>query len=427
MSILRKFSLIAFVVLMTNGIVFAAPAVQNGEKKKVAVLNFTNNTGSKGLDYLSTALADSVSSTLSQKKSFQLIERSQLGAILNQIEVEQTGLFDAEQLTETGKLAKAEILIIGNYSGSAGKLYVTVKAVETNSAKILESRSVAEPLDRIFDGTSQIALVISSVLSGEKLGSLTVSSNPDGCDVYIDGMLAGKSPLIEYKLPSGAHKVRVTRSNYIDNETNVTIRDGDNTEWNPTLARKELMNRFNLGFSVFYMLPMEDGLQGGPYFAIHIGQAYQYIMLGAELGYSRINADQNLSSPFGTINKEGWFNYFNILGSIMAVPFPTWSYFSPYAGPYIGYVRFSELHKVADENVKVGDGSNLFLLGGKVGVNLLQFAKVTVFIEGRYFYTWKESTRNVYTMPGLSGGLQTTLEDFNLNGWVLGGGLNINF
>ena len=57
----------------------AAPCIFGAAKPRtVAVLNFTNASGAPSLDYLKSALPESVSATLSQNSSVKVVERAQI-------------------------------------------------------------------------------------------------------------------------------------------------------------------------------------------------------------------------------------------------------------------------------------------------------------------------------------------------------------
>jgi PEGA domain len=58
-------------------------------------------------------------------------------------------------------------------------------------------------------------------------GSLLVESNPAGASVYLDGRLAGETPLTVPTIAIGTHRVRVVRLGYLENNRLVTIKAGE--------------------------------------------------------------------------------------------------------------------------------------------------------------------------------------------------------
>ena len=60
--------------------------------------------------------------------------------------------------------------------------------------------------------------------TGEAAGSLLVESDPAGASVYVDGRLAGETPVTLSAIAVGVHRVRVLRLGYLENSRLVTIK-----------------------------------------------------------------------------------------------------------------------------------------------------------------------------------------------------------
>jgi hypothetical protein len=58
-------------------------------------------------------------------------------------------------------------------------------------------------------------------------GSLFIESEPAGASVYVDGRLAGETPLGIETLPAGVHRVRLVRLGYLENSRLVTVKAGN--------------------------------------------------------------------------------------------------------------------------------------------------------------------------------------------------------
>jgi hypothetical protein len=84
----------------------------------------------------------------------------------------------------------------------------------------------------ITDGSdSQRPIILSPAF-----GTLTVSSNPVGAEVYVDGQLKGKSPTTVSELPSGEYRLSVQMSLYETLETEINIEDGKTNQRAVVLA-----------------------------------------------------------------------------------------------------------------------------------------------------------------------------------------------
>jgi PEGA domain-containing protein len=55
---------------------------------------------------------------------------------------------------------------------------------------------------------------------------LFIESEPAGASVYLDGRLAGETPLTIETLAAGVHRVRLVRLRYLENSRLVTVKAG---------------------------------------------------------------------------------------------------------------------------------------------------------------------------------------------------------
>jgi PEGA domain len=67
-------------------------------------------------------------------------------------------------------------------------------------------------------------------------GSINVSSNPSGADVYADGDFVGNSPAV-LKLAPGKHTVAVKLSGYMDWSKEITVQSGSELQLNANLEK----------------------------------------------------------------------------------------------------------------------------------------------------------------------------------------------
>ena len=63
-------------------------------------------------------------------------------------------------------------------------------------------------------------------VSADTPGSMRVESDPAGASVYVDGRLAGETPVTVPELAAGIHRVRVVRLGYLENSRLVTVKAG---------------------------------------------------------------------------------------------------------------------------------------------------------------------------------------------------------
>ena len=74
------------------------------------------------------------------------------------------------------------------------------------------------------DGATRIDLALAPAF-----GTLAVSSDPTGAEVWLDGEMVGTTPYRNPRKPSGEYHLRVVQPDYLPHETTVAIRDGLST------------------------------------------------------------------------------------------------------------------------------------------------------------------------------------------------------
>jgi TolB-like protein len=359
-----------------------APAVPG-----VAVMNFTNNTGNPSLQHLSSSIPESVSAAMSQSSGIRVVERASMGKLLGEMELQQSGLTEAGA-AKVGKLAKADVIIIGSFAGDENNLVVSIKAIEVTSGRLIDGRVLQGSSKRIFDLVNLTALSMSAVISGKNLGYITISTNPDESDLFIDGVMVGKSPIIDYKVPAGEHRLTAVKNGYLDAVTTIFVGDNTHERWAPSLAEKKLLDRSEIGLGVYAFIPLSSKVQTGILFSPYYGRNYEHLFLGFAVTGGLIPHNQDLKTPFGNVDKELRFTVASMSFLLNYIPFTQMRYFSPYFGIFgeVGGL-FSEYKLNGKwENEKDNAKQFLYGLGATAGVNFLPYSKISLFAEGRIVY-----------------------------------------
>jgi curli biogenesis system outer membrane secretion channel CsgG len=137
-----------------------------GEKPRLGVLRFTNDTSAGWWNaQVARDLQDMLVSELASSKSFQVLERKELDAVLGEQELGASGRVDKRTKAKMGKIKGAKYLVAGtisayeeNTSGTGGgigigafsiggkkeKAYIAVdlKVIDTTTGEIADSRTV---------------------------------------------------------------------------------------------------------------------------------------------------------------------------------------------------------------------------------------------------------------------------------------------
>jgi serine/threonine-protein kinase len=95
-------------------------------------------------------------------------------------------------------------LVRGGYSTEDRRVVITSRS----------ARSMTIALTRASQPSVQTSAPAASARTGQLVGALTIDSRPQGAAVFIDGRLAGATPLNVPAVPPGEHAVRLEREGY---------------------------------------------------------------------------------------------------------------------------------------------------------------------------------------------------------------------
>ncbi len=111
-------------------------------KPTVAVLYFDYEGQTEGMGQLRKGLAQMLISDLAEVEAAQIVERSRLQDILDELDLNQSKKIDKSTANKIGKLLGARDLVMGGYFDLMGTLRVDARVVEVETGKIV--RAVGE-------------------------------------------------------------------------------------------------------------------------------------------------------------------------------------------------------------------------------------------------------------------------------------------
>lgn len=103
------------------------------ESIRIAVLDFEANDTSK---YAAKAVSEFISTEMAKKNELTVIERTQIGAILNEQGFQQTGCTDQSCAVEMGKLLSAKKILLGTLTKTGTVFVITAKSVDVETGRI---------------------------------------------------------------------------------------------------------------------------------------------------------------------------------------------------------------------------------------------------------------------------------------------------
>lgn len=416
-----------FCLLLTLLLPIAAFAAKN--TRSVAVLNFTNASGTASLDYLKSALPESVSATLSQNNSVKVVERSQIARVLSEIQLEQSGVLDGGEVSRAGKLARADVLLIGQFSGNPERLTVVLKAVDVATGIVLDGRTVETGLADVLTQSGQAANSMMAVVSGKDLAFLTISSVPDDADVLIDGSLVGRTPLVEYKVSAGEHRVFIKKKGYKEQETTIRVSARERKSFGETLPPQRKSYAVHIGLGYQRILPQSNVLTQGNVVVPRIGLSFGKLTIGAEItALLNMSHSYTYDSAFGTtISMPRSYYYTGYAATFDFEPFDNATYISPFVGAFIGYTRISDYKGLADGSTEKLVSHDLLQVGARAGIEILPKMPVSIVIEGRYQTFDRNIKRSVTSSNGIIGGPLSTDTSLSFANFSIGGAVRFNF
>lgn len=112
--------------------------------RTVGVVGLENRTGMAKFDQFCEDIADLVSANLARERLATVVERRQLGTVLNEMALQQMmGIDNPDQAVELGKLLQADEIVFGTLHGDGNQVTVIIKRVDVVSGELLQGVSVS--------------------------------------------------------------------------------------------------------------------------------------------------------------------------------------------------------------------------------------------------------------------------------------------
>lgn len=389
-------------------------------------MEFQNNTGNDGLKFLGRSLSEQFSGTLAKSGQLRVVERAQLGKLLKEIELNQSGLMeDAGSIKATG-LSAAQYLVIGVYGGSSSELHVQLKAVETSSGTVVAAREEVASVDTIIGRMQVAADAMALLIAGGALGKISVTSEPSGAIVLIDGSRAGESPLHGYSLPAGSHKIRIEKEGRQPYETSVDINEGELKSVDAHLNDNARREAFFITLSGSYILPKESYAKNPYAVGAEFGYRWRHFLAALQFRWSpSYSHDYSFAAPYTTLTEKRTYNLFRTTAGIEWHPFD-FTYFSPYLSLAGGVLIASDKPVDSPYNSNAWTNTALLVSGGG-GIALFPYSKVSLLLFGNYLYTPLTIDRETIHSINFFGTVDKSVESLHYAAVELGLGLRFMF
>ncbi len=123
------------------------------QEMTIAVLDFSNNCIFEKEKYasLSPGLAEIMITELSTVKSLKFVERQKINALIQEMQMAQSGLVSEETGVQIGRLVGAKYLIFGSYMVFNNKVRVDARIVEVETGLTIKAEEVTQKVSKMFD------------------------------------------------------------------------------------------------------------------------------------------------------------------------------------------------------------------------------------------------------------------------------------
>ncbi len=140
-------TLFVFVIIL-SGLVTLLFEEAAAAQRTLAVLYFENNSLAKKaeMEPLRKGLGDLFITEFAKIEQFQVVERSQLQQIFEEMKLGQSGMLDAGSAQQVGKLLGAQNLLLGSFMNMFdGKLRIDIRIVEVETGLTLKAEEETGP------------------------------------------------------------------------------------------------------------------------------------------------------------------------------------------------------------------------------------------------------------------------------------------
>ncbi len=190
------------------------------KKPRIAVLSFQTSSAKVKALGLSEAITAMAVTELRENSNYLTIERSQINAIIDEKSLAEVGLTESasEKLMD---ILDVEVVLLGEVSYLGATIHIDARMVDIVSSRV----SVAD-----FVQTNELEMVRTAVSAlvrrmlldylRQWMGSMVITSDPVGAEVYLDGIYVGttaRGKSVELNnLIEGRYNVMIIAGGYID-------------------------------------------------------------------------------------------------------------------------------------------------------------------------------------------------------------------
>lgn len=183
--------------------------------QRFAVLTFEESGELTRKRQLGLLVSSELTTRLQRDHALMVVERAQLARIVDELALGQSGMVEASQASEVGRLAGAQALVVGNVAEAGDRFLVNARIVDATSGNVVAAEQVPVPAADLV-ALSADAVVLRS-LSGAVYRSALLpgwaqfyNREPVKGAVFLGGELAAGAAAVAFHF-LGAHNEQLYR------------------------------------------------------------------------------------------------------------------------------------------------------------------------------------------------------------------------
>jgi TolB-like protein len=229
------------VLVLLSGVGWPETFRGEGERWNVALLRMELPRGFYSDERV--ALANDFLSALHRTGHFDIVDREDMSAILEEQKFQASDLADEQAVVELGGLVGVDLFATCTVRSVEGLYQITARliCVETGRVEKIVSRRCLAKVDFLAAMFNEVAFDLAGEVEGK--GWVLIETNPPEADVYLFGVGRGSTPLT-LRLAPGPYLLSVERRGYVKRQKTLYVEEGQETSWKVELIKKK---RYRLG------------------------------------------------------------------------------------------------------------------------------------------------------------------------------------
>ena len=136
-------------------------AAANATPPSLAIMKFTNqNLDDPEWQWLSQGLADMLTTDLARSRRFQVVDRDMIRKYLQEMDLNDTGLFDRHTALKLGQIASVRKALFGNYRITNDHIVIQAYLIDVGSNDVERVETIRGPVGDILNLEKALALTI---------------------------------------------------------------------------------------------------------------------------------------------------------------------------------------------------------------------------------------------------------------------------